>query len=453
MKISILYEAKDLFFTYELDGDQNIEDLKALIEIDTTIPFADQQLVYENRIIDDTKTINQNNISDGAMIRVINKKFALPNNINWASLLAGAQQGGINPQLNALRAEAEQIKRHYETNEKDLHYIMHQNPKFAEAVLNDDINVLIQYIKEAKEAKKKAELEKMKRMQQLNDDIFNPDNQKLIEEEIRMENVNKNLEYAQEHLPEVFASVTMLYIEMVVNKHPIQAFVDSGAQSTIMSKTLAERCGIMRMVDTRYAGIAVGVGTSKILGRVHAIDIQIGSAFFSCSLTILEDDKVDFLLGLDMLKRHQCCINLKKNVLEFHDGEIVVPFLSEGQIKKGFSFSAYKEQLKQQGMDEETIEKEIQKMKNAGQQDSKATVQKPTTQNPNPIATTTQPQTTGMNNPTGTNTQASAGGLESSIKKLTDLGFPRDLALQALKQCNGNEEMAASLLFSMNSDF
>jgi DNA damage-inducible protein 1 len=62
----------------------------------------------------------------------------------------------------------------------------------------------------------------------------------------------------------------MLYINASINKVPIQAFVDSGAQSTVMSQSLAEKCGVMRLVDKRYSGIAVGVGNCKILGRVHA---------------------------------------------------------------------------------------------------------------------------------------------------------------------------------------
>lgn len=65
----------------------------------------------------------------------------------------------------------------------------------------------------------------------------------------------------------------MLYINARINKVGIQAFVDSGAQSTIMSVSLAERCGLMRLVDKRYAGTAVGVGQCKILGKIHAADI------------------------------------------------------------------------------------------------------------------------------------------------------------------------------------
>jgi DNA damage-inducible protein 1 len=33
------------------------------------------------------------------------------------------------------------------------------------------------------------------------------------------------------------------------------------------------------------------------------------------SITVLESDSIDFLFGLDMLKRYRCSIDLDKNVL------------------------------------------------------------------------------------------------------------------------------------------
>ena len=69
------------------------------------------------------------------------------------------------------------------------------------------------------------------------------------------------MDLAYEHLPEAFARVNMLYVSICINDYPIKAFVDSGAQSTIMSKSCAEKCNVMRLLDTRFAGEARGVGT------------------------------------------------------------------------------------------------------------------------------------------------------------------------------------------------
>ena len=179
-------------------------------------------------------------------------------------------------------------------------------------------------------------------------DPLSEEYQKALENRIKQNNVNENAEYAHQFNPELYTHTTMLYIECSINGNEIQAFVDSGAQSTIMSQRCAEKCNLLKLLDTRMSGMAQGVGTCKILGRVHAAQIQVGDRFFTTSLTILEDNKVDMLFGLDNLKRHRCCIDLDKNELTLDQGKVSVPFLKDDQIVRGFGEES-KEEMSESG--------------------------------------------------------------------------------------------------------
>ena len=68
--------------------------------------------------------------------------------------------------------------------------------------------------------------------------------QKRLEEHIRQENVARNMESAYENSPEVFSDVYMLYVNMRINNVDLKVFVDSGAQRSIMSKDMAEKCAL-----------------------------------------------------------------------------------------------------------------------------------------------------------------------------------------------------------------
>lgn len=62
---------------------------------------------------------------------------------------------------------------------------------------------------------------------------------------------------------------------------------------------------MINLITCRWAGIAKGVGVQKIIGRIHMVQIQIEKDFLTTSFSILEEQRMDMLLGLDMLKRHQ----------------------------------------------------------------------------------------------------------------------------------------------------
>ena len=262
----------------------------------------------------------------------------------------------------------------------------------------------------------------------------NPDseeNQQLMAERIRLENIQQNMEMAIENLPEAFGRVIMLYVNVEINGHPVKAFVDSGAQSTIMSVDCATRCGLMRLVDTRFAGEARGVGTAKILGKVHIAQMKFGSTFFPVSITILEKNDVDFLFGLDMLKRYRCNIDLAENCLRVDGGRENVSFLSEYDLPSHMRSTAA-EDLAPPPPQAQSASSSA----SAPAASTSASVPAPGFQGDPPAS---PGPTVGAG--------AGAGDADAGVRYLIELGFPEQLARQALTQTGGDIDLAASLLF------
>ncbi|GAU13419.1 hypothetical protein TSUD_127150 [Trifolium subterraneum] len=230
--------------------------------------------------------------------------------------------------------------------------------------------------------------------------------------------INENWEAALKHNPEAFARVVMLYVDMEVNGVSMKAFVHSGAQSTIISKSCAERLGLLSLLDKRYRGVAHGVGQTEILGRIHVAPINIGNIFYPCSFLVLDSANMEFLFGLDMLRKHQCIIDLKENVLRVGGGEVSVPFLQEKDIPSRY-------------LDDEKYSKEA----------SSSVSPRPAASGSNSLSQA------GASSGGASGDKSKDSVFESKVAKLVELGFDRQAVIQALQLFNGNDEQAVGFLF------
>jgi DNA damage-inducible protein 1 len=206
---------------------------------------------------------------------------------------------------------------------------MEQNmPGAVRAVEKNSMPEFLEYFRTVK-------AQRMEQRKKMFNVMMNPESKEAKEYSARtkkLQNIEENFRFAMEHHPEAFGSVFMLYINCKVNGKAIKAFVDSGAQMSIMSADMAESCDLHGLIDERFAGMAVGVGTQKILGKVHYCQLEINGQHFHNSFSILEGQKMDIILGLDFLKRHQASIDLKKNALVLPACNTEARFLNENEL-------------------------------------------------------------------------------------------------------------------------
>ena len=223
----------------------------------------------------------------------------------------------------------------YLTSPDDLNALFNSNPDLAEAIVSGNKQKVEGIVrKQVEEAEQKQKEEEMEYLRLMNADPNDPEVQQKIAKIIQKKNIDENLRQAEEYMPETLFPVHMLFINLEINKKKVVALVDTGAQSTIMSQALCEKCDLFNLCDTRFSGIAKGVGTGRIIGTVHAAQMKIQNKVLMAKITVLENSSIGFIFGLDNMRAHRCTIDLKENGLIFPDIGVTAKFLSDGEIKK-----------------------------------------------------------------------------------------------------------------------
>merc|ERR1711963_159709 len=420
-------------FSLEVPEDLELENFKAFCEAESGVPSKEMVIMFNGAVLkEDKKPLKEHGVKNGDMV-VMEKVRKQASNPMGANPLpggglqlpdfskiripgAGAQAG---PSTSKSKEEDPAwIREMLKSNPDQLALLKQNNPRLAEA-LEASPEEFAKILRE----QQKARLERENaRLRLLTADPMDLEAQRLIAQEIENKNIEQNMEMAMEYSPESFGTVVMLYIDCMVNGHPIKAFVDSGAQATIMSQAAAERCNIMRLVDRRWAGIAKGVGTQKIIGRVHMAQIQIKDDFLTSSFSILEEQPMDMLLGLDMLKRHQCSIDLKRNLLVIGSTGTETPFLAESELPECARLS------NRQMEGKSASELEDQQLAEALAKSQAEMGKKEELKNKDILS--------------------SDKFSEGDVQTLMAYGFPRDKCIEELRAQNGDVTQATAALFA-----
>ncbi|KAG5235946.1 ubiquitin family protein [Salix suchowensis] len=408
MRITVM-TADEQIISLEVAPHESVENVKALLEVETQVPLQQQKLLYNGREMRNNEKLSALGVKDEDLVMMVS---------NAAARSAPSNNSGLNLDGSAVNPGAFQQQLRNDSN--TMAQLFQADPELAQVILGNDLNKLQDLLRQRHRQRSELRRQQEEEFALLEADPFDVEAQKKIEAAIRQKGIDENWAAALEYNPESFARVIMLYVDMEVNGVPLKAFVDSGAQSTIISKSCAERCGLLRLLDQRYKGIAHGVGQSEILGRIHVAPIKIGNIFYPCSFMVLDSPNMEFLFGLDMLRKHQCIIDLKENVLRMGGGEVSVPFLQERDIPPRF-------------LDEERYSKEASSSGNpvtSGEAEKK---------NDLPAI--------GQSSGVAHSSVKQGSDFEAKVAKLVELGFGREAVIQALKLFNGNEEQAAGFLF------
>ncbi|CAL9733571.1 DNA damage-inducible protein 1 [Monosporozyma servazzii] len=415
MNLTISNEiTEQIYGPIEVSDDMKLEDLIALLEAEFQFNESMNDIYFNMDIIDlfksKDKTLAELGMKDDDLLLIRNKIQAVT-----ADTLSD-------------RDYVEEVRKQLSTDQPMRQRLRSQIPDLENMINNPDLfyermgPVLLQRRSSNSQSLNPFGIPQ----DEYNTLMSNPDdpkNKKRIAELTDQQAIDEQLRNAYEYTPEVFTTVSMLYISVEINGHPVKAFVDTGAQMTIMSTRLAESTGLTKLIDKRFVGEARGVGRGKIIGRIHQTQMKIETQYISSSFVVLDTD-IDLLIGLDMLKRHQATIELAKNSLSI--AGIETKFLSEAEIPKGIEDEVI-----------QTTSKNTISIGSNGQhppQQQSVPITLPRTNMNTPIRNTVPPQ-------------QSPKFSESSIKQLMDLGFSRDEVLRALKASNGNEEYAAAYLF------
>ncbi|EDO40834.1 predicted protein, partial [Nematostella vectensis] len=246
MKVTVTGEDGSIF-TLDVSVDLEVENFRALLEFESGVPASEISLYHDGvQLSDLKKTLTAYSVKENDVILMVRRQArhaarntvappsGQPMAIDWGQIqLPGNNQSRTQPAPStapppaANQESPEYIRDMFLNDPHQMSLLKERNPELADALISGNLQKFADVLNKQRQERAEREL---RRIRTMNADMFDAEAQREIAEEIRMSNINQNMETAMEYSPESFAKVIMLYINIKLNGYPVKAFVDSGAQ-------------------------------------------------------------------------------------------------------------------------------------------------------------------------------------------------------------------------------
>ncbi|KNC77850.1 hypothetical protein SARC_09705 [Sphaeroforma arctica JP610] len=225
-------------FKLELGGDMELGILKLILEGDSGVEQEKMRVFRgDQQLADDSTTLNGYGLKHTDKLSVL-----IPGEIITTPTWFVRTQDNEDPAT---------VFRHMQNDPYALAHLGQNAPVLADAVKANDLAKFTENFNQAIAAQQKRAADDKNMRARLAQNPNDTEAKAFMDNVARQKEVDANMHHAMEHYPEAFSQVHMLYILCKVNGHSVKAFVDSGAQMTIMNEACAKRCGIDRLLDTR----------------------------------------------------------------------------------------------------------------------------------------------------------------------------------------------------------
>jgi DNA damage-inducible protein 1 len=189
----------------EVESDETIENIKAILEVEYNLPLVRQVLSFEGKILDNSSRLSSSGVKNNDMLMLdeAQQRAPIPRAAGGAPVAPGSRpSGGIgldmlgnffNPYQRHMR-EAEELLQLATVDPHLRRRISENNASLAAALESNNAQNVAKELAEIHRLKAENEAKKNAAIMRLNSNPLDVEAQREIEEAIHMENIDKNLE-------------------------------------------------------------------------------------------------------------------------------------------------------------------------------------------------------------------------------------------------------------------